>query len=105
MRSDQPFENGKLIHETVQPFLSYLIDEIERAFEIPANLKGFTVLDPCSIPITVAELNEFGDEGINNIADFYGNTSNQRPSIVDPVSVITQYKAYKIFVLKKKIDW
>ena len=31
--------------------------------------------------------------------------SNQRPSIVDPVSVITQYKAYKIFVVKNEIKW
>ena len=55
-----------------------------------------------SISTIVSELKEFGNETIINIAECYGNTSNQRASIVDPVSLVTQYKAYKMFVLKRR---
>ena len=87
------------------PFLSSLIQEIENAFDIPHHLKGFTVLDPNSISSTVHELNEFGGDGIESLAHFYSRTSNENPAVIDPDALPPQYQAYKMFVLKKRIDY
>ena len=85
--------------------MSSLIQEIENAFDIPHHLKGFTVLDPNSIPSTVHELNEFGGDGIESLAHFYSRTSNENPAVIDPDALPPQYQAYKMFVLKKRINY
>ena len=85
--------------------MSSLIQEIENAFDIPHHLKGFTVLDPNSIPSTVHELNEFGGDGIESLAHFYSRTSNENPAVIDPDALPPQYQAYKMFVSKKRIDY
>ena len=85
--------------------MSSLIEKIENAFDIPHHLKGFTVLDPNSIPSTVDKLNEFGGDGIESLAHFYGRTSNENPAVIDPDALPPQYQAYKMFVLKKRIDY
>ena len=90
---------------TIKPFLSSLIEEIENAFDIPHYLKGFTVLNPHSIPLTVGELNEFSGDGIESLPHFYSRTSNENPAVIDPDALPPQYQAYKMFVLKKRIDY
>ena len=104
-RSDTEFNKDNFLERTIQPFITSLIEEIERAFEIPPQLKGFTVLDPESIPSTKEGLKEFGIDGVASLGDFYGSVSNKNPGILDPTSLPAQYEAYKTFVLKKRIDY
>ena len=104
-RSDKEFDMDNFQQTTIKPFLSSLIDEIENAFDIPHHLKGFTVLNPNSIPLTVDELNEFSGDGIEYLPYFYSRTSNENPAVIDPDALPPQYQAYKIFVLKKRIDY
>ena len=104
-RSDKEFDMENFQQTTIKLFLSSLIEEIENAFDIPHHLKGFTVLDPNSIPLTVDELNEFGGDGIESLAHFYGRTSNENPAVIDPDALPPQYQAYKMFVSKKRIDY
>ena len=77
------------------------MNETERAFDILLIYCPISLFNTKNCP----SVKWIGDEGINNITDFFGNASNQRPSIFDPVLVITQCKAYKIFVMKKINNW
>ena len=104
-RSDKEFDKENFQQTTIKPFLSSLIEAIENAFDIPHHSKGFMVLDPNSIPLTVDKLNEFGGDGIESLAHFYGRTSNENPAVIDPDALSPQYQAYKMFVLKKRIDY
>ena len=63
------------------------------------------VLDPNLIPSTVDKLNEFGGDEIESLAYFSGGTSNENPAVIDPDALPPQYQAYKMFVLKKRIDY
>ena len=85
--------------------MSRFIEEIENAFDIPHHLKGFTVLDPNSIPSALDKLNEFGGDGIESLAHFYDRASNQNPAVIDPDPLPPQYQSYKMFVLKKRINY
>ena len=104
-RSDKEFDMENFQQTTIKPFLSSLTEEIENAFDIPHHLTVFTVLDPNSIPSTVDELNEFGGDGIESLAHFYGRTSNENPAVIDPDALPPQYQAYKMFILKKWTDY
>ena len=53
---------GTFQENTIGHFLSSLIQKIENAFDIPHHLKGFTVIDPNSIPTIVEKFDRFGDE-------------------------------------------
>ena len=57
--------------KTIRPFLSILNDKIEKAFSISEQLKGFTSIDPAIFPKEAKDLNDFGEEGILSLADFY----------------------------------
>ena len=104
-QSDREFDEDSFLENTIRPFFSHLIEEIETAFNIPDNLKGFTVLDPNSIPLTVGDLHEFGIDGIESLGHFYGGISNQNPGIIDQDALSPQYQAFKTFVLKNRIDY
>ena len=62
-------------------------------------------LEPNSIPTTVEELDRFGDEGIESLENFYGKESNENPPLIDLNALSPQDKTYKVFVLKKRMDY
>lgn len=93
----------------IKPFINDLVNEIEIAFAIPLHLKGFTVFDPEKLPRSVSNLDEYGQESLELLLEFYGNNystpNNTFPAIVDIEAVNIQFKAFNFFVLKSRIDW
>ena len=58
----------------MHPFLQALVKEITEAFNIPDQLKGFTSINPISIPTKSKEIKDFDKEAISSIASFYGES-------------------------------
>ena len=83
--------------------------EITEAFNIPDQLKGFTSIDPVSIPTKSEEIEDFGKEEISSLVSFYGETQliNEVvvPSIIDKEALQVQYQAFKLFVIKDRLQY
>ena len=79
---------------TIHPFLQALVKEITEAFTIPDQLKGFTSIDPVSIPTNSEEIEDFGKGPISSLASFYRETQliNEVvvPSVVDKEALQVQ---------------
>ncbi|CAB3982735.1 Hypothetical predicted protein [Paramuricea clavata] len=108
-RSYEEFDINKFNATTVKPFIEALVKEIEEAFEIPEHLKGFTAIDPLSFPSDAANLQDFGKEGINSLASFYGKANSDVETVVSPVlngqALVHQYEGYNVYVVKHSCEW
>ena len=108
-RSYNEFEIDSFVEKTIKPFLNELMKEIDTAFNIPEELKGFTVLDPASFPTDSADLENFGNEYLETLAAFCGKAFSTNGNVVPPIldrnALPLQYKAYKVFVIKDKLQW
>jgi len=108
-RSFETFSKEDFIAKTLKPFLTALIKEINTAFEIPEHLKGFTILDPSTVPTDTELLGDYGDEGIKLLADFYGKESQQNdnavPAIINGEALKQQFEVFKSYAFKEKLDW
>ena len=100
------FESFK--EKTFHRFLSSIIDEIKEAFSILEQLKGFTSIDPATLPKEAKDLTDFGEEGIPSVADFYSQKLKLNSvvilSLVSKDTLPVQYKVFKTFVLKDKLQ-
>ena len=108
-RSYEEFDVTSFEINTIHPFLQALVKEITEAFNIPDQLKGFTSIDPVSIPTKSEEIEDFGKEAISSLASFYGETQliNEVvvPSIIDKEALQVQYQAFKLFVIKDRLQY
>ena len=62
---NKEFNTEMFVSQTVRPVFEALIDEIQIAFDIPEQMKGFASIDPVMIPQKSKNLKEFGIDGIN----------------------------------------
>ena len=103
-RSYEEFDIAKFNVTTVKPFIEALVKEIEEAFKIPEHLKGFTAIDLLLFPFDATNLQDFGKEGINSLASFYGQANSDAETVVLPVvngqALVHQYKGCKVYVMK-----
>ena len=108
-RSYREFDLDRFKDTVIKPFIKALIKEIEKAFEIPEHLKGFSVLDPLLIPRDIPTLGTYGIESIESFAVFYGSNcvlpNNTYPPIVDSENLKHQFKVFKTFVIKHRLEW
>ena len=108
-RSFREFNLESFADDVIKPFIKDLITELEKAFEIPAHLKGFSALDPLLIPRDVPSLETYGIESIESLAEFYGSNcvlpNDTHPPIVDSESIKYQFKVFKTFVLKQRLHY
>ena len=109
MRSYEEFDVTSFEINTIHLFLQALVKEITEAFNIPDQLKGFTSIDPISIPTKSEEIEDFGKEAINSLASFYGETQLINEvvvlSIIDKEALQVQYQAFKLFVIKDRLQY
>ena len=98
------FDTETFVSQTVRLFLEALIDEIEIAFNIPEQMKGFGSIDPAMIPQKSENLKEFGIDGINALALFYGQATTITDELV-PQSVCADalciQQSLQVICLKK----
>ena len=98
------FDTETFVSQTIRPFLEALIDEIEIAFNIPEQMRGFASIDPVMIPQKFENSKEFGIDGITALALFYGQattiTGELVPQIVCVDALRIQHKTFKLFNLK-----
>ena len=74
LRSSNEFNSEDFVLNTIRPFISGLIEEIEIAFEIPDHINSFSATDPFNIPVDAEMLTSYGIDGIRYIATFYGQS-------------------------------
>ena len=91
---------------TIHPFTSGLIKEIEIVFEIPDHKNDFSATDPLNIPVDAEMLTSYGIDDIRSIAMFYGQPKiinyNLEPPIVNKEVLEEQYKVHKLVILNKQ---
>ena len=107
-RSYEEFEVTSFEINTIHLFLQALVKEITEAFNIPDQLKGFTSIDTVSIPTKSEEIEHFGKEPISSFASFYREARliNEVvvPSIINKEALQIQYQAFKLFVIKDRMN-
>ena len=86
MRSYKEFDITSFEINTIHPFLQALVKEITEAFNILDQLKGFTSIDPVSIPTKSKEIKDFDKKAISSLASFSGEI--QLINEVDVQSII-----------------
>ena len=103
------FGTETIVSQTARPFPEALIDEIQNAFNIPEQMKGFASIDPVMIPRKSENLKKFGIDGINALTLFYGQATTIAgelvPEIVCADALRIQYEAYKLFILKDRLNY
>ena len=106
---NKEFNTEMFVSQTVRPVFEALIDEIQIAFDIPEQVKGFASIDPVMIPQRSKNLKEFGIDGIHALALFYGQATTIAgelvPKIICADALRIQYKAYKLFILKDRFNY
>ena len=102
--SNIEFDETSFEDKVIKPFITKLIEEIEVAFDIPGHLMGFTAMDPTVMPAQEEALANYGKEEIAALANFYGCPSLGKP-LLDPDKLIGEYKGFKKFVFKKRLEW
>ena len=110
-RSFVEFDVDTFNRSFIQPVIRDLLKEIDTAFDVPEHLKGFIAFDPESIPRDASLLEDYGDENISSLSQYYGSPSVTRSGnesfqpIVDKIALVQQYKTFKKFVFTKRIKW
>ena len=103
--SNKEFNKTSFEDKVIKPFISQLIEEIEVVFDIPENLKEFTVMDPTRMPEKEEDLATYAKDEIASLANFYGYPSLCKLQMIDLEKLINQYEGFKKFVFKKKLEW
>ena len=110
-RSFVEFDVDTFNRSFIQPVIQDLLKEIDTAFDVPEQLKGFIAFDPESIPRDASLLEDYGGENIASLSQYYGSPSITRSGnesfqpIVDKIALVQQYKTFKKFVFTTRIKW
>lgn len=104
-RSFENFDKQTFLDKVAIPMTKALMEEIVVAFRIPEHLAGFSCLDPELMP-EEALLQEYGNEHITSLAEFYGEpyrvADSTSPPLVDRDALIDEYQIFKTFVSGKR---
>ena len=71
LRSSNEFRSEDFVLNTIHPFTSSLIKDIDIAFEVPDHINGFSAIDPLNIPVDAETLTAYGIDDIRSIATFH----------------------------------
>ena len=93
---------------TIYPFISSLIKDIDIAFEVPDHINGFSAIDPLNIPVDAETLTSYGSDD-----KIYCNVSqptkiisdNLESPIVNKEALEEEYKAYMLFILEDHLKY
>jgi hypothetical protein len=108
--SRSQFSKENFTNNVIKPFISDLIQEIERSFEIPSHLKGFTAFDPQNLPIKREDLEEYGNDSMQLLSDFYGvpyeiGEGHFHPKVINAESLKIQFSVFKTFAFVERFEY